>query len=232
MKSTSPENDKNSTESDTTDLRVDPMEFEVEYRTDPLNGNRTATSAYDTMQLAALSDPVTVTVARTATEGHEKELAKGLEALAELAKKAPGSLGAGVFAPGTSVGPYQLVVRFENAGYLREWEDSPQRNEVLSAIDHTIEEIAVAATASPDAFFEAQVTHEPERPVHQIIADTMWFLPISLAIVLVLIPVVHNVPLVPRLLITGLSASIASFIGVRPLRNAWRRHRAKKNPLG
>ena len=232
MTNPSPENKPNSQESEMTDLRVDPMEFEVNYRTDPVSGNRTATSAYDTMQLAALSDPVTVTVARTATVGHEAELAKGLESLAELAKKAPGCLGAGVFAPGTSVGPYQLVVRFENAGYLREWEDSPQRNEVLEAIDHAIDIIAVSATASADAFFEAQASHEPERPIHQIISDTMWFLPISLAIVLILIPIVHNVPLVPRLLITGLSASIASFIGVRPLRNAWRRHRAKKNPLG
>ena len=71
MNSTSPENNENSEEIETTDLRVDPMEFEVEYRTDPVTGNRTATSAYDTMQLAALSDPVTVTVARTATPGHE-----------------------------------------------------------------------------------------------------------------------------------------------------------------
>ncbi len=232
MNSTTPNEDSKPETSDLTELRVNPFEVEVEYRTDPLTGNRTATSSYDTLQLAAISDPITVTVARTPTPGHEEELAQGLEAIANLAKAAPGCLGAGVFAPGSTVGPYQLVVRFENAGYLREWEDSPHRNAILSAIDHAIDEIAVAATASPDDFFEAQVAHEPHRPVRQIVADTMWFLPISLAIVLLLIPIVHGVPLFPRLLITGLSASIASFIGVRPLRNAWRRHRAKKNPLG
>lgn len=232
MNEKTPENEVSPESEEMTDLRVNPLEFEENYRTDPVTGNRTLTASYDTMQLAAISDPVTVTVARTATPGHEEALAEGLEALATLAKSAPGYLGAGVFSPGTSVGPYQLVVRFENAGYLREWEDSPERNAVLSKIDHAIEEVAVAATASPEAFFEAQVAHEPQRPVRQIVADTMWFLPISLAIVLLLIPLVHTVPLFPRLLITGFTASIASFIGVRPLRNAWRRHRAKKNPLG
>jgi antibiotic biosynthesis monooxygenase (ABM) superfamily enzyme len=226
MNSTSPNSENEPEQNEMTELRVNPHEGEVVYRTDPLTGHRTATSAYDTLQLAAISDPITVTVARTPTPGHEEELARGLEAIAAVAKSAPGCLGAGVFAPGSIVGPYQLVVRFENAGYLREWEDSPQRNEILSAIDHAIDEIAVAATPSPDAFFEAH------RPIRQIVADTMWFLPISLAIVLLLIPIVHGVPLFPRLLITGLSASIASFIGVRPLRNAWRRHRLKKNPLG
>jgi|GEM_PF-425346 len=190
------------------------------------------TGPYDTDELADIApDPVTVTVSRTPAPGKSAELSHALEDLADMARNAPGFLGVGIFAPGTEDGPWQLVARFANAFYLRQWEESPSRMSALSDIDHLVSEVAVATTTSPETFFAAQAAATDTRPIRQIVADAAWYLPVSVAIVLLVVPHLMHVELFVRLMTTGLIASVFSFFLVRPLRHYVHTHRNRKAPL-
>jgi len=190
------------------------------------------TGPYDTQELQVIgSEPITVTVSRLATDGHEQQLAAALEELAELAKQAPGNLGAAVFAPGSPIGPWQLIARFSDATTLRRWEESETRLAALDKIDHMVEDTAVAATSSPEAFFAAQAATRSSGQLRRIVTDTAWSLPASFLVVSLVAVPLGSSPLLLRLAITGLLASGISAFLIRPIRTHLARQRDRRAPL-
>jgi antibiotic biosynthesis monooxygenase (ABM) superfamily enzyme len=189
------------------------------------------TGPYGTAKLRAITtEEVTVTVSRTAREGHEDALRAGLESLEASLREARGFLGAGLFVPQNS-GPYQLVVRFSSTTALRAWENSEVRHRLLDDLSEHVSEVAVATVHTPQAFFDAQDSLRAAHPLRKLLHDALWATPASLLSFLVISPLISALDLGLRIAIciivgTGLSAFVTSrvraFVG---------RHRSRYAPL-
>lgn len=85
-----------------------------------------------------MSEPVTVTVARTVAPGREEAVndvrgAAWSDELTAAASAFPGFLGAGMLQPGRVGEPWHVVFRFDSAERLAGWERSPERAALLAA---------------------------------------------------------------------------------------------------
>ena len=90
--------------------------------------------------MAARSSTPTIIVARRARPGRELEFEAWLERLVAEARRAPGFVGAEIQQP-TDRDPREWIVvyRFEAAGLLHDWLESPTRRELIAAGDHLAE---------------------------------------------------------------------------------------------
>ena len=70
--------------------------------------------------------PVTTTVTRRVTTGHEARYEQFLEGIISAAKQFPGHLGVEVFRPQGPAGEYRIVYRFDTEEHLRAWLDSDE----------------------------------------------------------------------------------------------------------
>jgi antibiotic biosynthesis monooxygenase (ABM) superfamily enzyme len=70
---------------------------------------------------------VTTTVTRRVKPGHEAAYEAFLEGIIAAASRFPGHIGVEVFRPDRPGGEYRTVYRFDSAGHLRAWLESPER---------------------------------------------------------------------------------------------------------
>jgi antibiotic biosynthesis monooxygenase (ABM) superfamily enzyme len=176
-------------------------------------------------------DPVTVAVARVAKDGCEDELRTMLEEMAHVVQHAKGSLGAALFEPGEDGGEYHLVARFRNAVVLRTWEESDERLEILARMAPYVEEVNVAATHSPDAFFAAMAGTSSRSVHHRWGLDLLWVLPASLVVSVLLSPYTTGLNIVLRVLVGSAAVSLVYALALGPVRGLVKRRRNKKAPL-
>ncbi len=89
-----------------------------------------------------MSEPVTVTVARTVAPGRDEDFAAWSDGLTAAASGFPGCLGTGLLRP-TRVGePWHVVFRFDSGEHLRRWEPSPERAAILAAGEELVRHTA------------------------------------------------------------------------------------------
>ena len=99
----------------------------------------TLTGPFDTGRLPRIAgEPVTVTVARRVEPGFEAEFLRWADDMVAAVRQAPGCLGAAVFHPGPDGGDYQIVVRFVDGLLLRQWERSPERDELMARAERFV----------------------------------------------------------------------------------------------
>jgi heme-degrading monooxygenase HmoA len=98
-----------------------------------------------------MSFPVTVTVARRVTPGHEAEFERWAAGLTAEAARFAGFLGAGLLSPGRPGGAWHVVYRFDTAAHLTAWEESAVRAHLLAAGEAIMETTAVPGRAAAGA---------------------------------------------------------------------------------
>jgi hypothetical protein len=172
-----------------------------------------------------------VAVARVARDGCEEQLREALEEMAHVVQHSKGSLGAALFEPGEDGGEYHLLARFRNAMTLRTWEESDERREILARMAPYVEEVNVAATHSPDAFFAALAGTSSRRAHHRWGLDLLWVLPASLVVSLLLSPYMGGLNIVLRVLIGSAGVSLVYALALGPVRGLIKRRRNRKAPL-
>jgi antibiotic biosynthesis monooxygenase (ABM) superfamily enzyme len=192
----------------------------------------TLTGPYDADQLEAISsDPITVTVARLPKQGYETELADALSELAAAMQTQDGALGVGVFSPGSSGGPYQVVARFSDAQSLHQWEHSSDRHQILGTMSHMVDEVAVATAPTPKAFFNALDATSGAHPIRRLLHDALWAIPVSAVVSILISPFVAPLPLSVRILSYVITGTVLTRLLISPARDAVRRWRSRHAPL-
>ncbi len=182
------------------------------------------TGPFDTGKLPRLApEPVTVTVARRIQPGYEAEFLRWADELVAVARTFHGCLGAAVFHPGEVGGEYQIVVRFVDGLHLREWERSDVRNELMDRSDRFVTAARMQRTVGVEAWFEAASHAQPKRTWwHRLFVDVAWVFPVSLLSSLFVAPVLHDLPLIARVLIGVGVITVALQVVVSPARKRLR----------
>ena len=109
------------------------------------------TGPFDTSELPRLGvDPVTVTVSRDVTPGHEEDFEAWASDVQKALHEFPGCLGVGVLKAGTAGGRYHIVFRFTDLVALRRWERSPERTALLARLDEHVVATSVRRTVGVD----------------------------------------------------------------------------------
>ena len=190
------------------------------------------TGPYDDERLAAIADdPVTIAVARRAKDGCDEALSSALENMAHVLRHTHGSLGVAIFEPGEDGGEYHLVARFRSGVDLRIWEESAERMALLAAMEPYVEEVSVAATHSPEAFFEAMEGTSRRHVAHRWGSDLLWVLPASLLVSTVVGPYEAGLNIVIRVLIGSVAVSLVYALGLGPVRQALSSWHNRRSPL-
>jgi len=190
------------------------------------------TGPYSTERLSEITDdPVTVAVARLAKEGQDEDLRGVLEEMAHAIQHTKGSLGVAMFEPGEDGGEYHLVARFKNGVTLRDWEESDTRTELLSKMEPFVEEVSVAATHSPDAFFSALVGTSSKPVHHRFGSDLLWVLPASFIVSILLSPYTGGLNIVIRVIIGSTAVALVYALTIGPVRRLFRRWHNRRSPL-
>jgi antibiotic biosynthesis monooxygenase (ABM) superfamily enzyme len=187
----------------------------------------TLTGPFDTGRLPRIAgEPVTVTVARRVEPGFEAEFLRWADDMVAAVRQAPGCLGAAVFHPGPDGGDYQIVVRFVDGLLLRQWERSPERDELMARAERFVITSRVQRTVGVEQWFEAAAHAQPKRPWWgRLFLDVAWVYPVSMLSALFVAPHLGTLPLGARVLAGAALITLAIQAVISPLRKHLRARR-------
>ncbi|WP_426140981.1 antibiotic biosynthesis monooxygenase [Pseudomonas sp. DWP3-1-2] len=148
------------------------------------------------------ANPVTLMVARRVAHGRYQELIAWLHEGERLATDFPGYLGSGVLAPPPGDDEFQIIFRFANAETMHAWEHSASRSSWLVRGSGLFAQPSEHRVSGIDGWFGA-VGQRPPR-WKQAVAIWLAFFPVSLLFNFVLGPLLNDLQLLPRVLISTL----------------------------
>jgi uncharacterized protein len=152
------------------------------------------------------SGPVTTTVTRRVKPGHEQSYEQFLSGIIAAASEFPGHLGVEVFRPeSASAGEYRIVYRFDTAEHLRNWLDSDEHAAwLVRAEPHVIGPMRTSFVTGLESWFTLPRSPgtPPPPPYKMALLTWVTIFPLITGLVVVLQPLVEDLPLVLRLGIT------------------------------
>lgn len=160
--------------------------------------------------MGAMSQPITVTIARRVSTERSQEMVAWMQAGIRLASDFPGFLGAGWVRPAAESDEWHLLYRFDGATALHDWDTSRQRGWWLSAGAPFVEETRVERRTGIEGWFDPPHTYDVEQvsgvastPARwkQTIAIFAVFFPVSLLGNWAFAPLVGDWPLPARLVV-------------------------------
>lgn len=159
-----------------------------------------------------MSEPVTVAITRQVPAGHEAEVVSWLSAGINLAERFPGFLGAGWVRPDPGSETWHMLYRFADSAALDSWEHSSQRQWWRSSgVGLGVVEARVERRTGIEGWFDEPVERTvseagPAAPPRWKQAVTIWiaFFPLSLLVGWVLVLVLPDLHIAPRVLLTTL----------------------------
>lgn len=150
------------------------------------------------------SEPVTLMVARRVANGRYQDFHHWLGEGRELASDFPGYLGSGVLAPPPGDDEYQIIFRFRDTEALVAWEQSASRRTWLARGEGLYEAPHEYRAIGLDGWFQDATGKTPPR-WKQGIAIWFSFFPVSLMFHFLFGPLLADVALVPRILMSTLA---------------------------
>ncbi|MBV6750115.1 antibiotic biosynthesis monooxygenase [Pseudomonas chlororaphis] len=148
------------------------------------------------------TSPVTMMVARRVADGRYQDLLAWLHEGELLATDFPGYLGSGVLAPPPGDNEFQMIFRFSDATTLNAWEHSASRKAWLARGSDLFAGPQERRVSGIDGWFGA-VGQRPPR-WKQAVAIWLAFFPVSLLFNFGLGPLLAELSLVPRVLVSTL----------------------------
>ena len=187
----------------------------------PLSGS------FDTSQLPRIAaDPVTVTVARRVTPGHEAQYLRWADQVVATLRTVHGCLGAGVLHPGPDGGEHQIVFRFVDGVHLRKWERSPEREALMAQTKGFVLTERIQRTVGVEEWFELPERAEPKRSFwHRVVTDVLWVYPVAIISSLFIAPRIARLSVEVRVVISTLLITLVMRMAVGPLRSRLRARR-------
>ena len=197
-----------------------------------MNQTPRLTGPYDTGSLPAITPhPVTLVVARRPRKEALEDFVFHLERLHGATEESPGCLGSGILAPGPGDSYYHIIARFEDAVSLRSWETSQTREELLKDLLPYVDDVAVAAAPSTDAFFDALAsTSSAPSPVKHTI-DLLWAFPAALVVAILFAPHIASMPVLLRVLVSMAVGTLSYAALILPLRRYLAKRANRRAPL-
>ena len=148
------------------------------------------------------TSPVTLMVARRVAHGRYQELIAWLHEGEQLATDFPGYLGSGVLAPPPGDDEFQIIFRFANEATMHAWEHSASRRSWLVRGSGLFAKNSVHRVSGIDGWFGATGQRPPRWK--QAVAIWLAFFPVSLIFNFVLGPLLSQLDLLPRIMISTL----------------------------
>lgn len=187
------------------------------------------TGPFVTDQLPRVAgEPVTITVARTVKPGCEALFLAWQSEMVAAVMEQPGCLGATVLHPGPDGGAYQTVFRFADGLFLRAWERSEVRADLMDRGSHYVTEERIQRTVGVESWFRAPSHAEKPRPWwKRLLVETAWVYPLSLIMSLFVAPGLMALPIIARVLVSSVLFYLVARITIGPLR----RHLRSKRTL-
>ena len=148
------------------------------------------------------TSPVTLMVARRVADGRYQDLMAWLREGEQLATDFPGYLGSGVLAPPPDDDEVQIIFRFADAPTMHAWEHSASRTAWLGRGSDLFANPTEHRVSGIEGWFGA-VGQRPPR-WKQAVAIWLAFFPVSLLFNFVLGPLLGEMSLLPRVLISTL----------------------------
>ena len=148
------------------------------------------------------TSPVTLMVARRVADGRYEELIAWLREGEHLATDFPGYLGSGVLAPPPGDDEFQIIFRFTDSATMHAWEHSVSRKAWLLRGSDLFANPSEHRVSGIDGWF-GSVGHRPPR-WKQAVAIWLAFFPVSLLFNVVFSPLLGELSLAPRVLLSTL----------------------------
>jgi len=148
------------------------------------------------------TSPVTLMVARRVAVGRYQDLITWLREGEQLATDFPGYLGSGVLAPPPNDDEFQIIFRFADEQTMHAWEHSASRTAWLGRGSDLFANPSEHRVSGIDGWFGA-VGQRPPR-WKQAVAIWLAFFPVSLLFNFVLGPLLGEMALLPRVLVSTL----------------------------
>ncbi|WP_273825810.1 MULTISPECIES: antibiotic biosynthesis monooxygenase [Pseudomonas] len=148
------------------------------------------------------TSPVTMMVARRVADGRYHDMLAWLQQGEQLATDFPGYLGSGVLAPPPGDNEFQMIFRFSDADTLHAWEHSASRKAWLERGGDLFARPSEHRVSGLEGWF-GNTDQRPPR-WKQSVAIWLAFFPVSLLFNFVLGPLLAELELVPRILVSTL----------------------------
>lgn len=148
------------------------------------------------------TSPVTLMVARRVADGRYEELIAWLREGEQLATDFPGYLGSGVLAPPPGGHEFQIIFRFTDSATMHAWEHSASRKAWLLRGSDLFANPSEHRVSGIDGWF-ASAGQRPPR-WKQAVAIWLAFFPVSLLFNFVFSPLLGELSLAPRVLLSTL----------------------------
>ncbi|WP_449441228.1 antibiotic biosynthesis monooxygenase [Pseudomonas migulae] len=146
--------------------------------------------------------PVTLMVARRVADGRYQDLMAWLREGEQLATDFQGYLGSGVLAPPPEDDEFQIIFRFANEQTMHAWEHSASRTAWLARGSDLFAHKTEHRVSGIEGWFGAAGQRPPRWK--QAVAIWLAFFPVSLMFNVVLGPLLGEMSLLPRVLISTL----------------------------
>ncbi|MGY1814701.1 antibiotic biosynthesis monooxygenase [Blastococcus sp. SYSU D00820] len=153
--------------------------------------------------VAAIGEPVTVTVARDVREDQREDFERWAADVLGQAERYPGNLGTSLLRPGPGSTRYHLVYRFADGESLARWERSPDRQAALERVEHLADGADYARVAGLDSFFTALTPNRPGPRWRLSVLTIAAVFGITLGFQLLVAPHIGSWPLPVRLLLSA-----------------------------
>lgn len=150
------------------------------------------------------TSPVTLMVARRVAPGRYEELFAWLREGEQLATDFPGYLGSGVLAPPPDGDEFQMIFRFSDQHTMHAWEHSASRSTWLVRGSGLFAQPSEHRVSGIEGWFGAAGQRPPPR-WKQAVAIWLAFFPVSLMFNFVLGPLLGELTLVTRVLVSTLA---------------------------
>lgn len=148
------------------------------------------------------TSPVTLMVARRVADGRYQDLMAWLREGEQLATDFQGYLGSGVLAPPPDDDEFQIIFRFANEQTMHAWEHSASRTAWLARGSDLFAHKTEHRVSGIEGWFGAAGQRPPRWK--QAVAIWLAFFPVSLLFNFVLGPLLGEMSLLPRVLISTL----------------------------
>jgi uncharacterized protein len=150
--------------------------------------------------------PITTTVTRRVKPGHESFYEQFLSGIIATASEFPGHLGVEVFRPqSATAGEYRIVYLFDTAEHLRRWLDSDEHAAWLERAEpHVIGPMRTSFVTGLESWFTLPGSPgtPPPPPYKMALLTWITIFPLITGVIVVLGPLIKDLPVVPRLGIT------------------------------
>ena len=148
------------------------------------------------------TSPVTLMVARRVADGRYQDLIAWLREGEQLATDFPGYLGSGVLAPPPGDNEFQIIFRFADEQTMHAWEHSASRTAWLARGSDLFAHPKEHRVSGIEGWFGAAGARPPRWK--QAVAIWLAFFPVSLLFNFVLEPLLGELSLLPRVLVSTL----------------------------